>query len=42
MEMVGTVTVTKWLKKNGVKSKPRWKSGYCQICKIPDLFHDFE
>lgn len=30
------------VKKNGVKSKPRWKSGYCQICKIPDLFHDFE
>ena len=22
------------VKKNGVKSKPRWKSGYCQICKI--------
>ena len=29
-------------KENDVVSKPPWKSGHCQICKIPHTFVDFE
>lgn len=27
---------------NGIKSRPRWKSGNYQICIIPYIFDDFE
>ena len=31
------------IKKNcDIKSRLRWKSGHCQICKIPSIFNDFE
>lgn len=28
--------------KNGIKSRPHWKAGHCQICLIPHIFDDFE
>ena len=29
-------------KENHIVSRPRWRSGLCQICRIPCIFDDFE